>query len=129
PSCSILQAKRKKKMSGSPAAGLYSRLHCIKDNLRCQVSSYSARKKDFMRASTEKQTKNQITPAIRTRVALSFFAFIMIGANDGAFGVVLPSIQAHYHADKATIGLLFLTTIAGYLLCSFNNSPLLEKLA
>lgn len=81
-----------------------------------------------MRASTEKQTKNQITPAIRTTVALSFFAFIMIGANDGAFGVVLPSIQAHYHADKATIGLLFLTTIAGYLLGSFNNGPLLEKL-
>src|SRR5581483_7893802 len=49
-------------------------------------------------------------------------------ANDGAFGVVLPSIQAHYHADKATIGLLFLTTIAGYLLGSFNNGPLLEKL-
>jgi fucose permease len=81
-----------------------------------------------MPASTEKQEKNRVSSATRTKIALSFFTFIIVGANDGAFGVVLPGIQAHYHADKATIGLLFLTTTAGYLLGSFNNGPLLEKL-
>ena len=67
-------------------------------------------------------------PEPRIKIALTFFTFIIIGANDGALGVILPSIQSHYHADKATIGLLFLCSTVGYLTGSFNNGLLLEKL-
>lgn len=81
-----------------------------------------------MRKSAEKQVTKDSTPLPRAQIALAFFAFIIVGANDGAFGVVLPSIQDHYHADKATIGLLFLASTVGYLFGSFNNGPLLEKL-
>jgi fucose permease len=61
-------------------------------------------------------------------VGLSYFAFILIGANDGAFGVLLPSLQAHYGVDKATIGLLFLSAALGYLIGAFNTGLLVEKL-
>jgi fucose permease len=82
----------------------------------------------FMRKPAEAQEKTASMPLPRAQIALAFFAFIIVGANDGAFGVVLPSIQDHYHADKATIGLLFLASTVGYLFGSFNNGPLLEKL-
>jgi fucose permease len=81
-----------------------------------------------MHPSTEEHTNIAIKPEPRIKIALAFFTFIAVGANDGAFGVILPSIQAHYHVDKATIGLLFLCMIAGYLIGSFNNGLLLEKL-
>jgi fucose permease len=81
-----------------------------------------------MHSSTEEQADIAIRPEPRIKIALAFFTFIIVGANDGAFGVILPSIQAHYHADKATIGLLFLCATAGYLIGSFNNGLLLEKL-
>lgn len=62
------------------------------------------------------------------RVALAFFAFILVGANDGALGVLIPSIRAHYNVDKATVGLIFLAGTAGYLIAAFSSGLLLHKL-
>jgi len=55
-------------------------------------------------------------------------AFILIGANDGAFGVLIPSLRTYYDVDKATISLLFLPLAIGYLIGAFNTGLLLEKL-
>ncbi len=63
-----------------------------------------------------------------TVLALSFAAFVVIGANDGATGVLLPSLQADYRVDKATIGLIFLAATGGYLSAAFSSGPLVEKL-
>src|SRR6266699_1557543 len=62
------------------------------------------------------------------QVGLAFFAFILIGANDGALGVLIPSMRLHYGVDKATIGLLFLFQTVGYLIAAFNSGLLVEKL-
>src|SRR5438270_6073608 len=62
------------------------------------------------------------------RVGLSYFAFILIGANDGAFGVLLPSLRTHYNADKATISWLFLFATLGYLTTAASSGPLTHKL-
>src|SRR5258708_9338046 len=62
------------------------------------------------------------------QIGLAFFAFILIGANDGAFGVLIPSLRMHYGIDKATIGLLFLMQTVGYLIAAFNTGLLVEKL-
>ncbi|MBO0779334.1 MAG: MFS transporter [Ktedonobacteraceae bacterium] len=64
----------------------------------------------------------------RASVALAFFAFIMIGANDGAFGVLLPRLLAYYQVDNTTIGLLFFFSTIGYFIGTFNNGILMEKL-
>jgi fucose permease len=66
--------------------------------------------------------------SLRWAVGLAFVAFILIGASDGAFGVLLPSLRTHYGVDKATIGLLFLAGAAGYLAAAFNSGPLAGRL-
>src|SRR5947209_14569530 len=62
------------------------------------------------------------------QIGLAFFAFILIGANDGALGVLIPSLRTHYGIDKATVGLLFLMQTIGYLIAAFNTGLLVEKL-
>src|SRR6266699_632933 len=62
------------------------------------------------------------------QVGLAFSAFILIGANDGALGVLIPSMRMHYGVDKATISLLFLFQTVGYLIAAFNSGLLVEKL-
>ena len=68
------------------------------------------------------------TPALRLQIAVSFFAFVLIGANDGAIGVLIPSLQSQYVVNKATIGLLFFFSTLGYLIAAFNSGPLVGKL-
>lgn len=65
---------------------------------------------------------------LKSQLGIAFFAFVLIGANDGALGVLIPSMRVHYGIDTATIGRLFLVQTLGYLLAAFNNGPLLEKL-
>ncbi len=62
------------------------------------------------------------------QVGFAFSAFILIGANDGALGVLIPSMRMHYGVDKATISLLFLFQTVGYLIAAFNSGLLVEKL-
>jgi fucose permease len=69
-----------------------------------------------------------ITQTLRLAIGISFFAFILIGINDGAVGVLLPGMQTTYHVGKDTLSLLFLAGTFGYLTASFNNGLLLDKL-
>lgn len=62
------------------------------------------------------------------KIGLAFFAFCVIGANDGAIGVLIPSISTHYGVNKAIVSLLFLFNSAGYLLAAFNSGFLVKKL-
>src|SRR5256885_2798531 len=75
----------------------------------------------------EQKQANSIT-SLRTQIGLAFFAFILIGSNDGALGVLIPSIQAHYSLNKAPVALLFLSATLGYLVAAFNSGLLVEKL-
>src|SRR5438046_2727398 len=72
--------------------------------------------------------QRNITQALRFALGISFFAFILIGINDGAVGVLLPGMQTTYHTGKDTISLLFLAGTFGYFMASFNNGLLLDKL-
>ena len=65
---------------------------------------------------------------LQLQIGLAFLAFILIGANDGAVGVLLPSMQTAYRVDKATIALLFLAGTLGYLIAAFASGPLVERL-
>ena len=83
--------------------------------------------------SAEATARADDTPARTARrprapLGLSFFAFLLIGANDGALGVLLPSIIAHYGVSKATASLIFPAGSAGYLVAALNSGLLLERL-
>ena len=66
--------------------------------------------------------------SLRWQIGLSFTSFILMGANDGALGVLLPSIRAHYGVNDATISLIFLAGSLGYLTAAFNSGPLTGRL-
>jgi len=78
--------------------------------------------------STEHALDTKRLKIAELQVGLAFFAFVLIGANDGAFGVLIPSLQMQYGVDKATIGLLFLVQSIGYLVAAFSSGLLIEKL-
>lgn len=61
-------------------------------------------------------------------LVLAFGAFVLIGGNDGALGVLIPSIRAAYRIDAATISWLFLCFAVGYLAATFNNGLLMTAL-
>lgn len=65
---------------------------------------------------------------LNPQIVLAFLAFILIGANDGALGVLLPSLQTYYDVDRATVGLPLLSGAAGYLLAAFSNGLMAQKL-
>jgi fucose permease len=81
--------------------------------------------------TSEAQTHPELARAVqsrqRTQIALAFFSFILIGANDGGLGVLLPSIGAHYGISKGTAGLLFPASALGYLTAAFSSGLLLER--
>ncbi len=62
------------------------------------------------------------------RLRLGFAAFVLVGANDGALGVLLPGIQRYYSVDKATVALIFLCGTAGFLAAALVSGLLLERL-
>jgi fucose permease len=55
-------------------------------------------------------------------VALSFYAFIAIGIAEGGLGVLIPSIQATFNLTSATITLLFLSQVSGYVFAALTSS-------
>ena len=55
-------------------------------------------------------------------VALSFYAFIAIGIAEGGLGVLIPSIQATFNLNSATITLLFLSQVSGYVFAALTSS-------
>ncbi|HYO48794.1 MAG TPA: MFS transporter [Chloroflexia bacterium] len=70
----------------------------------------------------------QANARLPLRVVLAYAAFVMIGAQDGALGVLLPSIQGAFSIDKSTVSILFLFGTAGYLMAAFSSGLLVERL-
>ncbi|PZU93211.1 MAG: MFS transporter [Pseudanabaena sp.] len=61
-------------------------------------------------------------------VAISFYAFIAIGIAEAGLGVLLPSILQEYHLTPATITLLFVSQIIGYILAALTSSIVNSRL-
>lgn len=66
--------------------------------------------------------------SFRLQVTLAFALFILIGANDGTSGVLIPSMGTFYQINKATVSLIFLFSTLGYLIASVNSGLLMRKL-
>lgn len=81
-----------------------------------------------MAQSSEVQQATRSARVPRIYFVLAFAAFVLIGANDGALGVLIPSIRAFYQIDATTFSWLFLMFTLGYLTASFNNGLLMGKL-
>lgn len=80
----------------------------------------------------EAKARSDVAQAVvarrRMQIAIAFYAFIVIGANDGGLGILLPSIRAHYGISAGTAGLLFPAGTIGYLSAALGSGLLLERL-
>lgn len=59
---------------------------------------------------------------------LAYAAFALSGINVAASGVLLPEQIADYHVDKATIGLLFFTNSAGFVVAGAAAGWMIHRL-
>jgi len=67
-------------------------------------------------------------PGLRWQMGLIFLGILLLGTNDGAIGILIPSLRAHYHLDAGTVGAVFLFSAIGYLLTALSNGLLVERL-
>lgn len=65
---------------------------------------------------------------VRYQLLVAFAAYITLGSQDGALGVLLPSLQRHYGLTPRTVSVLFLFSTAGYLLGAPASGLLIGRL-
>ncbi|KAA8645094.1 MFS transporter [Aspergillus tanneri] len=56
------------------------------------------------------------------RVLAAFFSFIVVGANDGTYGALVPYLCDHYEVDYATVSVVFLSPCVGYVAAALVNN-------
>ena len=71
----------------------------------------------------------EAAPASRERrsVVLAYAIFALVGLSAGVGGVLLLPQLRDYGVDRATIGLIFFTGSAGFLLASAASGPLIQR--
>jgi len=64
----------------------------------------------------------------RTPVTVAFAAFVLVGVNAGATGVLLPAQISDYGVSKTAIGATFFTGSVGFVLASLLAGPMVHRL-
>ncbi len=64
---------------------------------------------------------------VRAPVLVSYAAFVLVGISAGVSGVLLPSQMAGYGVDRATIGITFFTSSAGFVLAGVSTGALIGR--
>jgi fucose permease len=67
-------------------------------------------------------------PVLRWQMGLIFLGILLLGTNDGAIGILIPSLRAQYHLDTGSVGAVFLFSSIGSLLTALCNGLLVERL-
>ncbi|KAM3070151.1 hypothetical protein ACMFMG_003814 [Clarireedia jacksonii] len=58
------------------------------------------------------------------RVGASFWGFLSLGMNDGAYGALIPYLETYYNLTYTVVSLIFLSPFAGYTLASIVNDSM-----
>ncbi len=73
-------------------------------------------------------SSSQSTAPAWIGVGLAFYSFVAIGIAEGGLGVLLPSILATYQLTPATVTLLFVSQVSGYIVAALTSSLLSSRL-
>ena len=65
---------------------------------------------------------------MRPAVLLSYAAFVLVGLNAGASGVLLLAQMGDYGVDRPAIGITFFTGAIGFVLAGLSNGALIGRL-
>jgi predicted MFS family arabinose efflux permease len=58
------------------------------------------------------------------KTAATFMAFIVMGANDAAYGALIPYLQTYYNTSYTVVSLVFLSPFVGYIAAASTNNLL-----
>lgn len=56
------------------------------------------------------------------RVFATFYSFVILGANDGAYGALIPYLETYYNVNYTVISLIFLSPVGGYIASALLNN-------
>lgn len=56
------------------------------------------------------------------RIAATLFAFIIMGANDAAYGAIIPYLEEYYDLSYVVVSLVFLSPLGGYVGAALLNN-------
>jgi len=62
------------------------------------------------------------------RVLATFYSFIILGANDAAYGALIPYLETYYNVNYTIISLVFLSPIVGYTTSALLNNMIHMRL-
>ncbi|KAK1141045.1 hypothetical protein N8T08_009618 [Aspergillus melleus] len=79
-------------------------------------------------SSPERVPEKWNQPKIKAwRVLATFYSFIVVGANDGAYGALIHYLGSYYHADYAAVSVVFLSPFIGYATAALANNSIHER--
>lgn len=79
-------------------------------------------------ANTTPQLQRWNYPRINLwRILATFWSFIILGANDAAYGALIPYLEVYYSINYLTISLVFLSPIVGYTASALTNNVIHNK--
>ncbi|KAJ5722743.1 hypothetical protein N7488_000778 [Penicillium malachiteum] len=55
------------------------------------------------------------------RSLATFWSFLVMGANDAAYGALIPYLESYYQLSYTVVSLVFLSPLVGYTLAAFLN--------
>ncbi|KAJ0426172.1 MFS general substrate transporter [Aspergillus carlsbadensis] len=58
------------------------------------------------------------------RVFTTFWIFLIMGANDAAYGALLPYLQEYYSISHMVVSVVFISPLVGYVLAALLNNKL-----
>lgn len=58
------------------------------------------------------------------RTFATFWSFFVMGANDAAYGSLIPYLESYYHLSYTVVSLVFLSPLVGYMLAAIVNNKI-----
>ncbi|KAL4794843.1 MFS general substrate transporter [Aspergillus venezuelensis] len=58
------------------------------------------------------------------RVLTTFWVFLIMGANDAAYGALLPYLQEYYNISHMVVSVVFISPLVGYVFAALVNNKL-----
>ncbi|EOD44270.1 putative mfs protein [Neofusicoccum parvum UCRNP2] len=56
------------------------------------------------------------------RLAATFWAFLVMGGNDAAYGAIIPYLEVHYNLNYTIVSLVFFSPLGGYAAAALLNN-------
>ncbi|CAM1509571.1 Fc.00g033100.m01.CDS01 [Cosmosporella sp. VM-42] len=75
--------------------------------------------------STQKWNEPTIN---KFRVGAAFWSLLVMGANDAAYGALIPSLEKYYDLTYTVVSMVFISPFVGYVLSAFINNWLHLKI-